>query len=87
MTDPMTPLRDHEETAPPQTLAPAAIVKTVACLGGVCLERGVPIDDIGGYIREADNVVWIDVQDPGSEELSIAAGAIRLPSAGARRRG
>ena len=71
MTDPTTPLRDHEDTAPSPTPTPAANVKTVACLGGVCLERGVPIEDLGDYIREADNVVWIDVQDPGLEELSM----------------
>jgi magnesium transporter len=48
-----------------------AKVKTVACLGGVSLERGVPDEEIHDYIREADNTVWIDVQNPGQEELSM----------------
>jgi magnesium transporter len=51
--------------------SPAAILKTVACLGGVSLERGVSVEEIGEYIHDAENVVWIDVQDPGPEELSM----------------
>jgi hypothetical protein len=39
----------------------AAHLKTTACLGGVSLERGVPVEEIHDYIREADNVVWVDV--------------------------
>ncbi len=46
-------------------------VKTIACLGGVSLERGVPTEEVSEYIRDADNVVWMDVQDPGPEELSM----------------
>jgi magnesium transporter len=46
-------------------------VKTVACVGGVSLERGVPTEEIHDYIREAGNLVWVDVQDPGPEELSM----------------
>jgi magnesium transporter len=49
----------------------AARLKTIACLGGVSLERGVPVEEIHDYIREADNVVWVDVRDPGPAELSI----------------
>jgi magnesium transporter len=48
-----------------------ARVKTVACLSGVSLERGIATDEISDYIREADNLVWIDVQDPGPAELSM----------------
>jgi magnesium transporter len=44
--------------------------KAVACLGGVSLERGVPPGEIHDYIREAENVVWVDVQDPGPEEIA-----------------
>lgn len=51
--------------------AAAPRVKTVACVGGVSLERGVPADEIHDYIREASNLVWVDVQDPGPEELSL----------------
>ena len=30
-----------------------------------------PPDEIGEYIRDLDNLVWLDVQDPGPEELSL----------------
>ena len=46
-------------------------VNTVACVGGVSLERGVPADEIHDYIRDADNLVWMDVQDPGPAEFSM----------------
>src|SRR5262245_40720195 len=46
-------------------------VKTVACLGGVSLERDVPVEEIRAYIQELGNLVWVDVQDPGPEELSM----------------
>src|SRR5205823_1217172 len=46
-------------------------VKVVACLGGVSLERGVPAGEIHDYIHEPDNVVWVDVQDPGPVELAM----------------
>jgi Mg2+ and Co2+ transporter CorA len=46
-------------------------VRTVACLGGVSLERDVPSDEIRQTIREPGNLVWVDVQDPGPAELSM----------------
>ena len=46
-------------------------VSTVACLGGISLERDVPIEEIHDYIREPENLVWMDVQDPGPAELSV----------------
>jgi magnesium transporter len=46
-------------------------VKTLACLGGVSLERDVPAAEIHEYIQESDNVVWVDVQDPGPAEASV----------------
>jgi magnesium transporter len=49
----------------------SAQVKTVACLSGVSLERGIAPEEIGGYVREAANVVWVDVQDPGPEALAM----------------
>src|SRR5215470_36307 len=51
--------------------AKVAKVKTVACLGGISLERDVPSEEIRDYIREPSNLVWMDVQDPGPEELSM----------------
>lgn len=67
MSDSASSPREAKDSSVP----PAAIVKTVACLGGVSLERGVSAEEIGEYIHDADNVVWIDVQDPGPEELSM----------------
>lgn len=48
-------------------------VKAIACLGGVSLERGVPVEEIHDTIRDVHNVVWVDVQDPGPLELSMLA--------------
>jgi magnesium transporter len=45
--------------------------RTVACLGGISLERGVDAAEIRTYLRDPSNVVWVDVQDPGPEELSV----------------
>jgi magnesium transporter len=46
-------------------------VKAVACLAGVSLERGVPCEDIPDYIRDPDNLVWVDVQDPTAVETAM----------------
>jgi magnesium transporter len=56
-----------EDNEAPQT----ARLKTVACVAGVSLERGVPAEEIHDYIRDPDNLVWMDVQDPGPGELSM----------------
>jgi magnesium transporter len=56
---------------PPTPPPPAARVRTVACLGGVSLERGVPTEEIAEHLHEPDNVVWVDVQDPGAGELAV----------------
>jgi len=37
----------------------------------VSLERDVPADQIGEYIRAAGNLVWVDIEDPGPAELSM----------------
>src|SRR5262245_52324121 len=58
-----------DREAEPAGAAPR--VKVVACLCGVSLERGVPAEEIHDYIQEADNVVWVDVQDPGPAELAM----------------
>jgi magnesium transporter len=54
-----------------ETAAAAPRVKTVACVGGVSLERGVATEEIHDYIKEAGNLVWVDCADPGPEELSM----------------
>jgi magnesium transporter len=65
--------QDQQEStsrqASPSSEAPR--VKAVACLGGVSLERGVPVGDIHDYIHEDGNVVWVDVQDPGPAEIAM----------------
>ena len=51
--------------------SPAPRVRTVACVSGISLERGVPTEEIHDYIKESSNLGWMDVQDPGTAELSI----------------
>jgi len=64
---------DKPSTARAEQEPPAARsrFKTVACLGGISLERGVDQAEIRNYLRDLTNVVWVDIQDPGPEELSI----------------
>jgi len=65
--------RDNSEIgrSQPTPSEDIAKVKTVACLGGVSLERDVPSEEIRDYIRDPSNLVWMDVQDPGPAELSM----------------
>jgi magnesium transporter len=63
---------------PDSTSAPASEradippkVRTIACVAGLSLERGVPIEDVRDYLRDPDTVVWMDVCDPGPEELAM----------------
>jgi len=53
------------------TAAPSPRVKTIACLAGVSLERNVPSEEVQEHLRDKDNVVWVDVQDPGPAEMSM----------------
>jgi magnesium transporter len=46
-------------------------VRTVACLSGVSLERNVPSEEIHEYLKDRDNLVWVDVQDPGPAEMEM----------------
>ena len=66
-------VQESRETGRLEASPPASVpkVKTVACLGGVSLERDVPSEEIRDYIREPGNLVWMDVQDPGPAELSM----------------
>lgn len=43
----------------------------MACVCGVSIERGVPTEELSDYIRDADNLVWVDVENPGSTELAM----------------
>lgn len=63
------PRESRDAAADPPTGPPR--LKAVACMGGISLERGIPTDEIHDYIQEAENVVWVDVQDPGSSELTM----------------
>jgi magnesium transporter len=64
---------DATRGAARDTAAPegAARVKVIASMGGVSLERGVPTEDISEYIRDPDNVVWVDIEDAGAVELAM----------------
>jgi magnesium transporter len=53
------------------TLAAQPRIRTMASLGGISLERDVPIDEIADYLRDPDNLVWVDIQDPGEAELTM----------------
>lgn len=46
-------------------------IRTIACMGGISLERNVPIEEIQDYLSDPDYLIWMDIQDPGPEELSI----------------
>jgi magnesium transporter len=46
-------------------------VRTVACLGGVSLERDVLEEQIREYVHTAEHVVWVDVEDPGEREIEM----------------
>ncbi|MDQ5851612.1 MAG: magnesium/cobalt transporter CorA [Chloroflexota bacterium] len=65
-------------SVPPGTMPPTSMpalaapkIKTVACLSGVSLERNVPAEEIRDYIADPDTLVWMDIQDPGPEELAM----------------
>lgn len=69
---PGAPATDPVEPDPATVVeAPVARLRTVACLGGVSIERGIPVEEIREYLRDASNLVWVDVQDPGPVELSM----------------
>src|SRR5438045_2396925 len=60
--------------AHPGAAAPAlepAKVRTVACLGGISLERDVPGEEIQEYLDDPRNLVWVDVQNPGPAERAM----------------
>jgi magnesium transporter len=46
-------------------------LKAVACVGGLCIERDIPVHELHDYIKVPENLVWLDVQDPGDEELNL----------------
>ena len=46
-------------------------LKTVACVGDVSVVRAIPTDEVHQYIRDPENLLWMDVQDTREQELSI----------------
>ena len=46
-------------------------VKAVACVGGVSFEHDIPADEIQDHVREAESIVWVDVADPGPDEIAF----------------
>jgi magnesium transporter len=55
---------DTEAAEPPR-------VRAVALVAGISLERDVTIEEINEYLRETENLIWVDLRDPGPEELSL----------------
>jgi magnesium transporter len=46
-------------------------LRAIACVGGLSIERNIPTTEISDYIKDRSNLVWLDVQDPGEEELAM----------------
>jgi magnesium transporter len=46
-------------------------VRAVAFVAGLSLERNVPIEEVEAHLREPESLIWVDVADPGPEELSL----------------
>lgn len=53
------------------TTGQRAQLRAVACVGGLCIERDISTSEIHEYLREPTNLVWLDVQDPGEQELEM----------------
>ncbi len=47
-----------------------AQIRTIALIGGVSFERTEGLAELPEQLAEADNVVWVDVLDPGEAERS-----------------
>ena len=65
----VSPVNDLTLSIPPTK--GQARLRSVACIGGLCIERDVSTDEIHEYIADSNNVVWLDVQDPGEQELEM----------------
>ncbi len=48
-----------------------AVVKAAALVAGISLERDVSIDEVAEHLSTEDDLVWVDVTDPGPEELEL----------------
>lgn len=48
-----------------------AIVRAAALVAGISLERDVGIEEVPDHLATEDDLVWVDVTDPGPEELSM----------------
>src|SRR5688500_15811007 len=49
----------------------SANVRAVALVSGVSLERDLTLEEISEHLKEEDSLLWVDVVDPGPEELSL----------------
>jgi magnesium transporter len=65
----MLPVQDITLTAPETGRQPQ--LRAVGCVGGLCIERDISTSEIHEYLREPTNLVWLDVQDPGQQELEM----------------
>lgn len=64
---PARPIFDVPGAPPPG----AARVRALGLLAGLSLERALPIDELAHTIAEPNNLVWVDVENPGTEEMSM----------------
>jgi magnesium transporter len=64
-------VRPSFEPRPRAQPAPDAEVRALGLLAGLSLERSLPLDDLARTIAEPTNLVWVDVQNPGTEEMSL----------------
>jgi magnesium transporter len=48
-----------------------AQVRAIVLVAGLSLERDVPIEELDEHLKTEDSLVWVDLVDPGPEELSL----------------
>lgn len=46
-------------------------LRAVALVAGISLERDVELGELESHLRDLDTLVWMDLTDPGPEELSL----------------
>jgi magnesium transporter len=59
-------------------MAQQTLIRTVASIAGISIERGVSVAEAREHLAEPDNVVWMDVQAPGPEEIAMLCAEFEL---------
>ncbi|MBC8145772.1 MAG: hypothetical protein H7X80_09300, partial [bacterium] len=47
------------------------VIRTTACVSGISIERGVTLAEMREHLALPENVVWMDVQSPGADEIAM----------------